>query len=190
MKVISILGSPRKKGTSTRIAETLTSTMEGKGAEVENFYLNGMSYKGCQGCEKCHTKQDSCILKDDLTPVLDAMRTADVVVFSSPVYYSDISGQAKMLFDRTWSHVHVDYSKPTPYTSRIPEGKTAIFILTQGDTEKKHGDIIDRYRVFFDLYGFDLKVIRATSLMTGMPDEDVSSAQKEAAKVAKTLMES
>jgi len=188
MKVISVLGSPRKEGTSSRIAQAFTDTMKKKGVEVERFYLNRMTYKGCQGCEKCHTKQDKCILKDDLTPVLNAMRSSDVAVFSSPVYYGDTSGQFKSFIDRTWSQVAVDYENENPYTSRLPEGKTAVFILTQGDVEAKHEDVIERYRFFFELYGYDLKVIRATSLMTGRPDENVSTAQDEAAKLAETLL--
>jgi len=187
MKVINILGSPRKKGTSSRIAESFTDVMEKKGAHVEHFYLNGMTYKGCQGCEKCHTQQDKCILKDDLTTVLDAMRTADVTVFSSPVYYGDISGQFKSFFDRTWSHVAVDPESENPYSSRLPEEKTAVFILTQGDVETKHEDVLERYSFFLDLYGYDLKTIRATSLMTGRLDGDVSSAQDEAVKLAEML---
>ena len=187
MKVINILGSPRKKGTSSRIAQTFTDAMEKKGAQVEHFYLNAMTYKGCQGCEQCHTKQDKCILKDDLTAVLDAMRTADVTVFSSPVYFGDISGQFKSFFDRTWSHVAIDYENEDPFTSRLPEGKTAVFILSQGDVEANHGDIVERYRSIFDRHGYDLKIIRATALMSGRPDEDVSQAQNEAAKIAETL---
>lgn len=188
MKVINILGSPRKNGTSARIAQALTDTMGTNGAYVEHFYLNGLTYKGCQGCEKCHTKLDKCVLKDDLTEVLDAMRTADVTVFSSPVYYGDTSGQFKTFLDRTWSHVAVDYESKNPYSSRLPKGKTAVFILTQGDVEDRHQDVIERYRFFFTLYGYDLKIIRAVALKTGRPDEDVSKAQNEAVTIAKELL--
>ncbi|WP_415716258.1 flavodoxin family protein [Maridesulfovibrio sp.] len=188
MKVASILGSPRKKGTSARIAQAFTDFMTEKGAEVVEYYLNGMSYKGCQGCEVCHSKQDCCVLKDDLTPALDSMREVDVLVLSTPVYYGDISGQFKMLIDRTWSHVDVDYNKADPYSSRIPEGKTAILILTQGETEDRHRDVIERYSVYLNLYGFDLKVVRATSLASGMPDGDVSAAQAEVVSIANELI--
>lgn len=187
MKVISVLGSPREKGTSIRIAQAFTDVAKQKGAKVEEFYLNRMNYKGCQGCEKCHTKQDHCILKDDLALALDAMREADVAVFSSPVYYGEISGQLKTFIDRTWSHVAVDYENENPYTSRLPKGKTAVFVLTQSNPEDKHGEVVERYQKLFGLYGYDLKVIRATSLMTGRPDADVSAAQAEAVKIAEVL---
>jgi multimeric flavodoxin WrbA len=185
MKVLNILGSPRRKGTSSRIAQAFTDRIEKNGGEVNSFHLNELTYRGCQGCETCHTKKDSCVLRDDLTPVLEAMRTADVIVFSTPVYYGDVSGQFKMFFDRTWSHVAVNYESDSPYASRIPEGKTALFILTQGDVEDRHGDVVERYRSFCDLYGLDTKVIRATGLEG--PDSDVSEAQARAAKLADEL---
>ncbi|MFW5489090.1 MAG: flavodoxin family protein [Desulfovibrio sp.] len=188
MKVVTILGSPRKNGTSARIAKAFTEKMQENGAEVENFYLNALSYKGCQACERCHTKLDHCVLEDELTPALDAMRTADVTVFSSPIYFGDVSGQFKQFFDRTWSHVHVDYTSDSPFTSRIPKGKTALFILSQGDVEGKHAEIAERYQSILGLYGYDLKIIRATGLMSGRPDEDVSSFQAEAIKIAEGLM--
>jgi multimeric flavodoxin WrbA len=186
MNVLNILGSPRRKGTSSRVARAFTDVIERNGGEVDSFRLNELAYRGCQGCEKCHSKKDRCVLKDDLTPALDAMRTADVIVLSTPVYYGDVSGQFKMFFDRTWSHVAVNYESESPYASRIPKGKTAILILTQGEVEERHEDVVERYRSFCDLYGLDTKVIRATGLMG--PDSDVSAAQAQAAELAEELM--
>ncbi len=187
MKIINILGSPRKKGTSTRIAKSFTDAAEGFGAEIDNFYLNGMDYSGCQACEQCHSKLDHCVLQDDLTAVLNGMRTAEVAVFSSPVYMGDVSGQFKQLLDRTWSHVSVDHENDGAFTSRITKGKTAIFILCQVDVEKRHADIVERYTEFFESFGYDLKVIRATGLKSGAPDGDVSTAQKKAIELAHEL---
>ncbi len=187
-KVLSILGSPRKKGTSARIAKSFTDTVENLGAEVEEYYLNGMNYKGCQGCEQCHSKLDHCVLKDDLKNVLDGMHSADIILFSTPVYYGDTSGQFKQFFDRTWSLVNYDPQADPIASSRLPKGKTAIFILSQGDVAQRHQDIIVRYKPFFDLYGFDLKIIRATGLFSGEPDADVSLAQNEAINYSKSLI--
>lgn len=189
MKVINILGSPRKKGTSARIAKSFTDAAEKSGAQVDSFYLNGMKFRGCQGCEQCHRKLDHCILKDDLTAVLEGMRTADIALFSSPVYLGDVSGQFKQFFDRTWSQVAVDFEKEIPYTSRLDKGKTAIFILCQGDVdEKKHIDVVERYTEVFDWLGYDLKVIRTTGLMSPTPDSDVSFSQEKAIELARELL--
>ncbi len=187
MKTINILGSPRKKGTSARIAKSFTNAAEGFGAEIDNFYLNGMDYRGCQACEQCHSKLDHCVLQDDLTAVLNEMRTAEVAIFSSPVYMGDVSGQFKQFLDRTWSQVNVDHENDGAFTSRLPKGKTAIFILCQVDVEKRHGDIVDRYKELFELFGYDLRVIRAAGLTSGASDGDVSTAQRKAIELAHEL---
>lgn len=187
MNVINILGSPRKNGTSARIAQAFTDEAETNGADVTNYYLNGMDFRGCQGCEGCHTKSDKCVLKDDLTAALNEMREADVLVMSTPVYYGGTSGQFKLFIDRTWSHVEVDYSNPNPFSSRLPKGKTALFIVSQGDKESAHMDIVERYTEIFELYGYDLTIIRATGLATGAVDADVSEEQVQAQNLAREL---
>ncbi len=63
-----------------------TDEAEQLGVEVENYYLSGMKYRGCKGCEQCHSKSDKCILKDDVKDVLEALHSADIAIFSSPVY--------------------------------------------------------------------------------------------------------
>ncbi|OBQ46004.1 flavodoxin family protein [Halodesulfovibrio spirochaetisodalis] len=188
MKLINILGSPRKKGTSARIAESFVEAAKIHGAQVDNFYLNNMDYRGCQGCEQCHTKADKCILKDDLTVVLDKMRSAEIAVFSTPVYMGGTSGQFKQFIDRTWSQVAVDYTSEQPFSSRLPDGKIAIFILTQADVEEKHTDIVERYTEIFGLYGYDIRVIRSAGLIDGRSDADVSAAQEKIVMLAHELL--
>ena len=188
MKVVNILGSPRINGTSARIAKTFIDEAERLGAESESYYLNGMKFKGCQGCEQCHSKSDECILQDDLKNVLEALHSSEIAIFSSPVYYGDVSGQFKMFFDRTWSLVDVNYDNEMPFSTRLPEDKTAIFLLSQGDYAEKHTDIIERYKPYFELYGYDLKVIRATGLTSGDPAADVSDWQAKMTDLAQSLV--
>jgi len=187
-KVVSILGSPRIKGSSSRIAASFTEEAKRLGADIEIFPLNNMNYRGCQGCEACHTKLDQCAFEDDGKKALDSMRTADVVVFASPVYLGDISGQFKLLMDRTWSHVAVDYSKDYPFVNRIPEGKVAVLILSQASDENAHLDVVERYTETLAMLGFEVKVLRATS-QSMESENDVSVVEAEASALAKTLCE-
>ncbi len=85
MKIVALLGSPRSGGNSSTIARRLVETAAGLGAETRVFELNRLNYRGCQGCYACKKNLDRCILDDDLSDVLAAVKEADAVVLATPV---------------------------------------------------------------------------------------------------------
>lgn len=184
MKIVCLLGSPRVKGNSSTIAKHFCSTAENRGAEVKTFALNELKYRGCQGCMKCKTKADRCVLKDDLAEVLDAIREADILLMASPVYYGDISSQLKAFIDRTFSYLTPDYtSNPNP--SRLMPGKKLVFILVQGNPDiNRFSDIFPRYDFFFQWYGFvDNRLIQAC----GIRDPGEIDAHKDILALAEKM---
>jgi multimeric flavodoxin WrbA len=161
MKLVCLLASPRGKGNSTTIARRFLDKAESLGAEIQTFSLNKLNYRGCQACMTCKTKLDSCVLKDDLSEVLKAVRSTDILVVASPVYWYDISAQLKTFIDRTYSYLVPDYlTNPNP--SRLKPGKKLVFILVQGGDESLSADIYPRYKKIFQWLGFtDDTLIRA-----------------------------
>jgi multimeric flavodoxin WrbA len=97
--VIGIAGSARKKGNSATLMRAVLKGAASAGADTKKVYLNGLVYKGCQGCAEC-TSGGKCILNDDLTPILDELRKAEGWVLGSPIYYDSVTGQMKTFFDR------------------------------------------------------------------------------------------
>jgi multimeric flavodoxin WrbA len=162
MKITCVLGSPRETGNSSTIASRFCGKAEELGAEVKTFVLNQLQYQGCQGCMACKTKLDRCILEDDLTEVLEAVRETDVLVLASPVYFWDISGQLKTFMDRTYSYLVPDFHT-NPIKSRLAPGKKLVFILTQGNPdEEMFTNIFPKFDYFFTSFGFDERqLIRA-----------------------------
>jgi len=176
MKIVCLLGSPRLKGNSATIAKRFCEVGQKQEAEIQTFALNKLKYRGCQACMTCKTKLDRCVLGDDLTEVLDAVRQADVVVMASPIYYGEVSSQLKGFIDRTYSYLTPDYAT-SANPSRLPPGKKLVFILTQGQPdENRFADVFPRYDYFFKWYGFsDNHLIRACGVMDkgdvqGRPD--------------------
>lgn len=154
MKTVCVMGSPRPKGNSNTIAEHFCNTIEKFGSEVQTFVLNNLTYRGCQACMSCKTKLERCVLKDDLTEVLDSIREADLLVMATPVYFSDVSSQMKGFIDRMYSYLVPDY-RTNPQKSRLSLGKKLVFIQVQArPDEHKFADVFPRYEEFFDWYGF------------------------------------
>jgi multimeric flavodoxin WrbA len=149
MKVVAVLGSPRDKSNSSALAREVLVAASELGAQTTEFVLNRLTFKGCQACESCKKKLDRCLLKDELTPVLDAVRDADAVVLATPNYFGEVSGQFKSFFDRTYSYLNPDFS------SRLQSGKRAVFILAQGQADSTvYADVYPRYEAWLTRYGF------------------------------------
>lgn len=159
MKLVCLLGSPRREGNSATIAAHLVAKAAELGAEVETIYLNSLNYRGCQGCYVCKTSLDKCVLNDDLAPVLESVSQADALVMASAVYYGDVSSQLKGFIDRTFSYLVPDYFKNSQ-PSRLQPGKKLAFVLTQGQPdETMFGDVFPRYNFFFKWYGYQEGVL-------------------------------
>jgi multimeric flavodoxin WrbA len=163
MRASAILGSPRRKGVTTTLATEFMQQLEKKGADTRVYHLNEMAFKGCQGCQGCKARSGLCVLEDDLTPALKSLREADILVFATPVYFWDVSGQFKLFVDRTWSLVKMDY-ETNPHPTYIERGKSALLITSQGAVEEKHREVAEKYAGFFTLYGYEVRTLRACNM--------------------------
>ncbi|WP_303720729.1 flavodoxin family protein [Malonomonas rubra] len=165
MKLLHIYGSPRQQGNTADISAVFCKVAERHGASVECYDLNRLSYRGCQACFACKKSSERCVLQDDITPALDAIQEADVILFSSPVYYTDVTAQLKGFIDRTFSYFVPDYWKHEK-KSRLRPGKQLVFLLVQGATdEERFNDIFPRYREIFSWHPFkQIHLLRATGV--------------------------
>lgn len=125
MKVIGIVGSPRENGNTNTLTQQVLEGAAEAGAETKTFLLNEMNYRGCQGCNYCKT-HEKCKLEDDLVELFEELGKADGVVFGSPIYFAQFTGQMRLFLDRCYSLVNADFSP------RLPAGKKAIIIGSQG----------------------------------------------------------
>ncbi len=154
-RIVCLLGSPRPKGNSAAMAQALCAAAAGQGAEVTTFALNTLKYRGCQGCLLCKTKADACVLKDGLTPVLEAVRACDVLVLATPVYFGEVTAQLKGFIDRCYSFLTPDYAFNKEKRTRLAPGKTLCFVIAQGHPrEDLFTDIFPRYAYFYNWLGF------------------------------------
>lgn len=148
MKVVSLLGSPRRNGNSTHLAETVASVLENKGNHVQRFFLNEIAFKGCQACRACKGTSEICVVDDDLAPVLEAVKEAEVIIMATPVYWGDVSAQLKTFIDRTYSYLTPNFMTEE-IKHRLPKGKKLVFIQSQGAPQEMYNDVFERYNSFF-----------------------------------------
>jgi multimeric flavodoxin WrbA len=101
MKILGIVGSPRKGGnTEILVEEALAATREA-GAQTEIILLADKNIAGCDGCDSC-VETHVCKIKDDMQSIYPQLEAADAIIFGSPVYFGGVTSQAKALIDRTY----------------------------------------------------------------------------------------
>lgn len=96
---VGIAGSPRRRGNSSSLLNAYLEGTASAGFETQFVYLNGLTYKGCQACDRCVNGR-SCLVDDDLNEVFPLLERAAIWAMASPIYYDGVSGQLKTFYDR------------------------------------------------------------------------------------------
>ena len=126
MGIVAVVSSPEKNGNTDAVVNRIAESARANGKDVQVFYLNPMgNRKGCQACFACKAK-GRCVQKDDLTPVLDAIREAEGIILSTPVYFGEACGQYRLLEDRFFSFLDGTFAL------NISEGKKVAIVTAAG----------------------------------------------------------
>ena len=97
--VVIISASLREESNSAALAEAFGAGAKAAGHQVEKFSLKDKTIGFCKGCLACQ-KTRQCVIRDDAAEIVKAMGLADILVFATPIYYYEMSGQMKTLLDR------------------------------------------------------------------------------------------
>ena len=98
-KVLIISTSLRNNSNSDILAKECERGAMDAGLDVEYVSLKGKEIKYCIGCLSCQ-KTNKCVLKDDVADIMAKVKEAEVIVYVTPIYYYEMSGQMKTLLDR------------------------------------------------------------------------------------------
>lgn len=181
MKMLVVLGSPRKNGNSETLAKKVADGIEKGGGKVDYIRLNDLNIRPCQGCGGCE-KTGDCVLKDDLTPLFEVVDAADRLLLVSPVYFYGLSGQCKIFGDRFQSRWARRYLLKERF--RVGEGRKGYLLSTAATTGPKIFDCsILTTKYIYDAmdveYGGELLVkgVDKRKAVLEVPDEMVRAEQ-------------
>lgn len=103
MKILLINGSPRgKRSNSLRLAHSFIEGIRKKGeVSIDELNVSKMNIESCRGCFSCwKATPGECIIKDDMSTVIEKEVEADIMIWSFPLYYFSVPGILKNLIDR------------------------------------------------------------------------------------------
>lgn len=101
MKITGIVTSPRKDGNTEILVREALNAAQGKGADTELIRTAELDINPCVACDSCLTK-GTCVVEDDMHQIYDTLEKTDGIIFGTPVYFLNVSAQAKIIMDRTY----------------------------------------------------------------------------------------
>jgi multimeric flavodoxin WrbA len=104
MKIIGVLSSPHRNGSTARLFREALRGAEEAGAEVEEIFLPDYEIKYCCGCQSC-LANDQCAINDDLNSLRDRVLDADGIILASPTYEVDMNAMMKNFLDRIMPYI-------------------------------------------------------------------------------------
>lgn len=102
MKIVGILGSPRKGGNTETLLDLALGEAQEKGVLTDKIALRDKSIAPCDGCQGC-METGKCVIEDDAQEIYRAMLESDGIIWSTPIYFWSMSSQTKTMMDRTYA---------------------------------------------------------------------------------------
>ena len=175
MKILAIHGSPRTIRSTTRmLADFVLEGAADAGAGTEMIDLCDLRITPCTACEGC-SFNGICVYEDDVPALVARMKEADGIVFASPVYIDNISGQMKIFFDRLADAIHY----------QLLAGKYGCSVAT---THTSGGDEVVAYLNHVQNY-LGVITVGGLAVATGGDAGAVDAAEASARALGKKLVE-
>ncbi|HEY3361414.1 MAG TPA: flavodoxin family protein [Methanosarcina sp.] len=145
MKIMVVMGSPRK-GNTYRAVKKIEESMQSMGnVEFEYLMLKDANLSQCRGCYMCIMEgEEHCPFKDESSVLEQKMHTADGVIFATPVYVMNVSALIKTFID------HFAYVCHRP---RFFD-KKALLLSTTGSLGLKK--VLDYLKLVIGVWGFEV----------------------------------
>ena len=147
LKILAVNGSPRKRGNTQELVEAMLEgarQMANDDVAVEtetSFIYDIPNVKGCAGCLGCKLANSRtyghCVRKDDMTPLIEKASAADALVFASPLYYLNLTGEMRSFIERLF-YPYMTYE--AGFRTVAPKRMPTAFIYTMNMTEQNWHD--------------------------------------------------
>ena len=174
MKAIAIIGSPRKDGNCDILVNRLAEKME---SDVEIYYLNDLEMNYCDACLSC--QKGECIKNDDLNKLTTKMLDTDYLIFSTPIWFGEMTAQAKTFVDRFYQVAQ----NPDKSFEKIK----VIEIVTQANPSDAFDQYVDNWKILpFGHLGMEvIETIIARGAVGKGNEEELNEAISKIDEIAK-----
>ena len=144
-RILVLNGSVRRGGNTELLVQSFAEGAR-KNNSVEIVSVADYKENPCIGCNSCFNREENdCSQNDDMTKVYEKLKSTDILVIASPVYFYGISAQLKAMIDR----LH------TPLRNSFPIKKLALILVGAASLPEMFDAIKVQYRLALNFFGLE-----------------------------------
>jgi multimeric flavodoxin WrbA len=182
MKVLSILGSPRRGGNTEILLDEALRGASDHGGSCEKVVLRDLKITPCLEIYKC-AKDGVCAINDDMQDLFPKIEQAQRIIIASPIFFYSVSAWTKAMIDRCQSLWAKKYILKLP-VSPVPHRKGAFISVAATRGKKLFDGVRLTIKYFFDA----IDVTYSDELLVrGVDDKGEVRKQEEALQQAYDL---
>jgi multimeric flavodoxin WrbA len=182
MKVLSVLGSPRRGGNTEILLDEALRGASDHGGSCEKIVLRDLKITPCLEIYKC-AKDGVCAIKDDMQDLFPKIEQAQRLIIASPIFFYSVSAWTKAMIDRCQSLWAKKYILKLP-VSLVADRRGAFISVAATRGKKLFDGVRLTIKYFFDA----IDVTYSDELLVrGVDDKGEVRKQKEALQQAYEL---
>jgi multimeric flavodoxin WrbA len=137
MLLLAIFGSPRKNGNTDLMMDSfIEGALSASNIELQRIYVRDLRISGCLACGYCD-EHGACVQQDDMQTVYHFLDAAERIVVASPIFFYGLSGQMKLLVDRSQALYMRKYKRKVEGVELSTNASRKGFFLCAGATRGK-----------------------------------------------------
>lgn len=150
-EILIVNGSVRRNSNSRLLSSMVAEGAGEKDNVVEIVEIGGLDIKPCRGCEACLADgAKGCVVNDDMRALYPKVKSADVLVLVSPIYWFTLCGQTKQFLDRCFAVAAV----PDPDGKSPFARKKLGAVLVYGDVDPFKSGCVNAIRTLQDIAAY------------------------------------
>ncbi|WP_304212409.1 flavodoxin family protein [Parafannyhessea umbonata] len=155
MQTLVLNASPRKAWNTAKLLKSAAEGAKSAGSEVEYIDLCDLTFTGCRSCMLCKRKgaqRCHCYWKDDLSPIIDKIFRADVLLIGTAIYL----GRPTSRYFEVLERLHFCSLSYDDYSNYFT-GKVNVGLFVSMNASKEFYDRL--YKDAFEGYAQELQML-------------------------------
>ena len=155
LQTLVLNASPRKAWNTAKLLKSAAEGAKSAGSEVEYIDLYDLNFTGCRSCMLCKRKgaqRCHCYWKDDLSPIIDKIFRADVLLIGTAIYLGRPTSRYFEVLERL-RFCALSYDDYSNYFT----GKVNVGLFVSMNATKEYYDKL--YKDAFEGYAQELQML-------------------------------